>query len=334
MAESKFVKVGLDIGTSFIKILQVGGEPAKPVLEALGVKEIRGMVKSELPQAIKELSSQAKVSSKDVNISISGQSVIVRFISMPKMDNEALKGAVRFEAEKFIPFDMNDCILDFKTIKKEGSNNKINIILAAAKKGTVEEKIQMVEEAGFTVRVVDIDGFALANSFSRNSPGIEPDKTSALLNIGGTFTNLSVLRGNVIFFARDIAIGTNDFSAILSRKMGLDSKIADGLIFVPKEKSQEVAEHLKTAFNNLLEEIKLSFNYYENQGGRSIDEIFISGGGIGLFGLNEIFQENLGSKPTLWKPLSFLNKEKAAIDKALIEAQEQNLAIVSGLVLR
>ncbi|MCX5686863.1 MAG: pilus assembly protein PilM, partial [Candidatus Omnitrophica bacterium] len=228
----------------------------------------------------------------------------------------------------------NDCILDFKTIKKEGSDNKISIVLAAAKKEAVKERVKMVGEAGFTVRIVDIDGFALANSFSRNFPGIGPDKTSALLNIGGTFTNLSILRGEAIFFARDIAIGTGDFSAILSKKMGLDSNITDGLIFVPKEKSQEVAEHMKTVFNNLLEEVKLSFNYYENQGGRSIDEIYISGGGIGLFGLNEVFQENLGSKPTLWKPLGFLDKEKAVIDKALIDSQEPNLAIAAGLALR
>lgn len=334
MAESKFIKVGLDIGTGSVKILQIAGEPNKPVLEALGVKEIRGMAKSELPQAIKELAIQSRVSSKDANISVSGHSVIIRFISMPKMDNEALKGAVKFEAEKFIPFDMNDCILDFKTIKREGSDNKLSIVLAAAKKEAVEERIKMVGEAGFTVRIVDIDGFALANSFSRNFPAMGAEKTSALINIGSTFTNLSILRGDTIFFTRDIAIGTGDFSSVVSKRMGVDSKAADEFIFVPKGKSQEVAEHMKTVFNNLLEEVKLSFNYYENQGGRSIDEIYISGGGIGLFGLNEVFQENLGSKPTLWKPLGFLDKEKAVIDKALIDSQEPNLAIAAGLALR
>jgi len=334
VAESKFIKVGLDIGTSWVKILQIAGEPGKPVLEALGVKEIRGMAKSELAQAIKDLAAQSRISSKEANISVSGQSVIVRFISMPKMDNEALKGAIKFEAEKFIPFDMDDCIIDFKTIKKEGSDNKLNIILAAAKKGAVEERIKIAEEAGFSVRAVDVDSFALANSFSRNFPDIGPDKTSALLNIGGAFTNLSILRGDAIFFARDIAIGAGDFSSVISKRMGVDPKAADELIFVPKEKSQEVTGYMKTVFNNLLEEVKLSFNYYENQGGRSIDEIYISGGGIGLFGLNEVFQENLGSKPALWKPLGFLDKEKAAIDRALIDSQEPNFAIVSGLVLR
>lgn len=334
MAENKNVKVGLDIGTSSVKIIQIAADPNKSVLQALGVKEIRGLAKSELPNIIKDLAVQSKISSKEANISVSGQSVIVRFISMPKMDNEALKGAVKFEAEKFIPFDMNDCILDFKTIKKEGSDNKISIVLAAAKKGTVDERIRIAEEAGFSVRVVDIDGFALANSFSKNFPVIDADKTSALLNIGGTFTNLCILRGDAVFFARDIAIGTGDFSSVISKRMGVDPKVADELMFVPKEKSQEATEQMKTVFNNLLEEVKLSFNYYENQGGKSIDEIYISGGGIGLFGLNEVFQENLGSKPTLWKPLGFLDKEKAVIDKALIDSQEHNLAIAAGLALR
>ncbi|MFH0763733.1 MAG: type IV pilus assembly protein PilM [Candidatus Omnitrophota bacterium] len=334
MAESKIIKVGLDIGTNSVKILQIGGEPDKPVLEALGVKKIRGIAKSELAQAIKELAAQSKVSAKEANISVSGQSVIVRFISMPKMDNKALKGAVRFEAEKFVPFDINDCIVDFKTIKSQTADNRISIVLVAAKKGAVEERVKMAEEAGFSVRVVDVDCFALANSFSRNFPAIGADKTCALIDIGGTFTNLCILRGDAVFFARDIAIGTGDISSVISKRMGLDSKAAEELMFVPKEKSQEVAEHMKTVFNNLLGEVKLSLSYYENQGGRSIDEIYISGGGMGLFGLNEVFQETLGSKPILWKPLGFLDKEKAMIDKAFIDSQEPSLAIAAGLALR
>ena len=91
---------------------------------------------------------------------------------------------------------------------------------------------------------------------------------------------------------------------------------------------------MKAIFNNLLEEIKLSFNYYENQGGGSIDEVYTSGGGISLFGLNEIFQENLGSKPILWKPLDFLDKSSAKLDKALIEERAASFAIAAGLALR
>jgi len=332
--DNKNIKVGLDIGTNAVKILEIEGDINKPVLGAFGIKETRGITKSELPEVIKELAAQSRISSKEANISVSGQSVIVRFISMPKMDNDALKNAIKFEAERFIPFDINDCIMDFKIIKKEGADNKLKIVLAAAKKEAVEEKIKLAEEAGFLVRVVDVDSFALANSFSRNFPDMGADKTPALINIGATFTNLSILQGDAVFFARDIAIGTSDFSSAVSKRMSLDSKIADELMIAPKEKSQEAAECMKTIFNNLLEEVKLSFNYYENQGGRSIDEVYISGGGINLFGLNEVFQENLGSKPTLWKPLSFLDKSRAAVDKGLIEEREQSFAIAAGLALR
>ncbi|MBI4974982.1 MAG: pilus assembly protein PilM [Candidatus Omnitrophica bacterium] len=99
-------KAGLDIGSYAIKIVEISQGPEKATLVGLGSRKVRGLPKEALADSIKALAEEALVSAKDLNISVSGPSVIVRLISMPKMTSEDLKGAIRFEAEKFIPFDI------------------------------------------------------------------------------------------------------------------------------------------------------------------------------------------------------------------------------------
>ncbi|MFA6141790.1 MAG: type IV pilus assembly protein PilM [Candidatus Omnitrophota bacterium] len=333
MADNKAARVGLDIGTDAVKIVAASSAADKTTLIALGMKDIRGVSRQELPEVIKQLAATAKISQKDVNISISGSSVIARFITMPKMDKEALKGAIRFEAEKFIPFDINDCMVDFQVMERDKAENKLNILLVAAKKEVVLEKIKIAEAAGFSVRLVDVDGFALANSFFKNFPALEPDKACALLNIGATFTNLCILKGGSLYFSRDVALGTNEFSTSIAKKLNVDRKAADELSVSAGPKAAEVTDCMKTVFGNLLEEVKLSFNYYENQGGKNIDEVYISGGGGSLLSIAEVFAESLGSKPSIWKPLEFMGKPAAGIDGELL-AHESFFAIAAGLALR
>jgi len=333
-AESSKNRVGLDIGSSAIKILEISGQPNNPALIAFGFKDIRDMKKDSLAEVVKELASSSGVTSKEVCISVSGQSVIVRFISMPNMDEKSLEGAIRFEAEKFIPFDIASCIIDYKILKKDSQDNKLNIVLVAAKKNAVLDKIKIAETAGFQVKVVDTDCFASANAFLKNFPKLVPDKSLAIVNIGGSVVNMSIIRNDTVCFARDISIGSGDFVAFISKKMDIDIKTAGALIIDPAEKAQEVAESMRTVYGNLLEEIKLSFNYYENQGGRTIDEIYVSGRGSNLFGLNDVFQESFGSKPLTWKPFDFLDKSRIAKGSENLAAVENSFAVAAGLALR
>lgn len=305
--------VGLDIGSFAIKILEISGAHDKPMLGGIGLKNISGLSKEGISGSIKALASEAKITSKEVNISVSGPSVIVRFITMPKMKDEELKSAINFEAEKFIPFNINDCIVDFQILKRDENTNKLDILLVAAKKEHIKERIKLVEEAGFLVHLVDVDSFAITNAFTRNFPNLGPEKTAAILNIGASSTNLSILRGGTMAFVRDVSIGSNDFN---------------------KDKLQEAADGTKATLTNLLDEVKLSFGYYENQSGKSIDEIYISGGASPLIGLDEAFQDAFGSKPSFWNPLGFLGISSAGSDANVIDKIKNSFAVSAGLVLR
>lgn len=328
-------RAGLDIGTSHIKMIEVSGTSEKPVLASFGIKKIQGSSREAIVDVVKTLAEEIKISVKEFNISLAGPSLVTRLISVPNMTDEELKNAIRFETEKIIPFDINECILDFHVQGKDvREKNNIDILLAAAKRDFVLQKVKIVEEAGFGISVVDVDSFAITNVFLKNFTSIEPTKTIALLNVGAVYTNLIILRGGLISFVRDLAIGVADFRAAVSKKCGVDLELSEGLKDFTAEKAAEVGTCAKAALSSLLDEIKLSFGYHENQSGRGVDEIYLSGGGAGFIGLEEAFRDTFGSKPERWNPLQFLDIDSSGINMDKITGLNSSFVVAVGLALR
>ena len=327
-------KVGLDIGTHAVKIIEIAEAPEKPLLIGLGLKKITGMAKKEVSEAIKELAGEAKITAREASISVSGPSVTVRFISMPKMEEKSLRGAIKFEAEKFIPFNIIECVVDYQVLKKDDKENKLTILLVAVKKERVQDTMKVALDAGFSVHTIDADSFAAANAFFRNFAPPAPDRTFAMLNIGATFTNVCIARDGLPCFVRDMTIGGNDFNAVISKAAGIEGGDAESLKISPNEKRQELIDCTRSVATNLADEVRLSFSYYENQYGRSVDEIYISGGSAKLAGLEELFKETFGLKISFWNPLQFLDAASSGIDAALLDKMKDSFSVAAGLALR
>lgn len=324
--------LGLDIGSFAVKAVELSSTD-KAVISAFGVKNISKLSRQEAAGSIKELLEASGITSKSAVISVSGSSVIERFITLPKMDEEALKGAIKFEAEKFIPFDINESVLDHKIIGKDERENKINVLLVAVKRDYLANRIKLAEESGLTVSAVDVDVLASSNAFLKfvNNP---PDKTAAVLNIGASLTNISILRGNNIYFARDLAVGGNDFNSAISKALGLDETAAEELKVSPGDKIQDVTGCVKPVLNTLLDDVKMSFSYYENQTGKEIDEVYVSGGSANIAGLAEAFQENLGAAPSIFNPMHFAEVGLPGSDKGPLEKTGGLFSVAVGLALR
>ena len=329
-------KAGLDIGSHFLKVVEISQGTEKPALVAFGMKKITNPSREALAAQVKSLLDEIRISSRDLSVSISGPSVIVRFLSMPKMKDEDLRSAIKFEAEKFIPFNMADCVIDSYVVRMEVEENKIEILLVAAKKTQVEERIKLVESASFSVRVVDLDSIAIVNSFLKNftSAAEGPEKTCAILNIGAAVTNLCIFRSGQICLVRDVAMGGNDFTSVISRTLGLDPAAAEEIKCLPKDKLPEIVACTKATISAMLDELRLSFSYYENQCGRNIDEIYMTGGSSLLAGIEGHLEEALGLKPKLWDPFQFLNKEPSSIDVNALDKVKRYFAVAVGLALR
>ena len=327
-------KVGLDIGSSSVKMVEIAASGEDLSLVCIGTKRASAAVREPLVEAIKSLSDEIKITAKEAAISVSGPSVIVRFVSMPKMRDDELKSAIKFEAEKYVPFAINDCVIDHQILKKNEKEGKFEILLVAVKKSFIMSRISIAEDCGYSVSVIDVDTFALGNAFLRSLPQPSADKTIALLNIGFNFTNVGIIKDRALCFSRDIAIGGDDFNQAISRSLGIDTLAAEDVKLSPRERLNDMIVCTKGIANNLLEETRLSLSYYENQCGKGVDEICISGGSSDMPGLEELFQDAFESKPVFWDPLSFLDKSNSSLDTALIEKAKSSFAVAVGLALR
>lgn len=326
------VRAALDIGSFFIKAMAVSESDDAIALTGFALKRIESPSRDGVIAAVKSAAQEARITVKDVAISVSGPTVLVRFISMPKMKNDELAGAAKFEAEKFIPFNINECVVDYHILRKNERENKLDLILVAAKKEFVEEKIKMVEDAGFGVKVVDIDSLAITNAFLKAVAPSGNGKTVALIDIGSSLSNLSILSGGSLCFVRTITMAGNDFDEAISRGLGVDASSACELKVKPDARAGEIAGIVKSTANALIDEMKLSFEYYENLCGGAVDEICLSGGSSALIGIVDSLGGAFGTRPIIWDPVRFM--DTSGVDAGSLEGVKRHLTVAAGLILR
>lgn len=325
-------RVGLDIGSNSIKIVEIEIKENSSYVTAAGKKDISGA--KDLSRAIKELFEESHISSKEVNISLSGENVVARYLSMPKMTDAELKKAMVFKLEDHIPFKPDEVYTDYYVMGEEKSTKtRIMVFLVAAKKDLLDERVKIVQQAGLEPKLVTIDALAARQSFYYNYPH-KNQANAALLNIGDKITNLIITQGQVPYFVRDTRFGGETITAAIKNKMELSEKEAQDLKINLKNAPANVLQIVKTALtNNLLNEIFVSLEFYENLTERRIDEIYISGGTSQLGGLAEFLTEYLNLKVFILEPFknfSFAPKLQKSMD---VSAIAPYFAVSIGLAL-
>jgi type IV pilus assembly protein PilM len=314
--------LGLDAGSATVKMVQLRFSPDTVELSNFDLKS-----------NLKEISPS---DIKNVNISTSGPAAIIRYVNFPQMNEEELRQALKFEAQKHIPFPVEEVNLDSYILKQDIPDNKMLVLLVAAKKEAINQRIKSIEEAGFRVQSVDNDSIAIINAFNFNYSQ-ENDlkaKTIALLNIGASFSNLNILENNNPRLSRDIHIAGNNFTQKLADALGLDFKSAENLKINPdKERSAKISSTLESVVASLVTEIRTSFDYYESQNASSVAKIFLSGGSSRLSGLKEMLANLLGIEVDYWDPLKQINIP-GNMDAERIKGLSGQLAVAVGLALR
>lgn len=324
--------VGLDIGNRYLKLSELVEKRGRYYLNAFGIEHIADDSTQAKIAAIKKVVQESGASSNKVNISVCGPSVIVRYILLPQMTRTQLENAIRYEAEKYIPFDIEDVILNAPILEEKREDNKIRVLIVAAKKAFVEGQVKLVEACGLQAQLIDVDSFALINSFLLNNPDEQGQDIVALLHIGSHFTNVNILKDKVSHFMRDITIGGKDLTKVIAEKLNIDPNDAENLKCNPEGREEEILSILSPILNNLLGEISLSFSYYEDQLERGIDKVFLSGGTSKLKNLSKFLSDNLGIEVVTWDPTAKL-LINPALNQERLKSCHPMLAVSIGLAL-
>ncbi len=330
--------LALDIGSSEIKALEVAESGNGVAISGFASTKIGSQ--NETIYAIKEILRHASFRSKRCVTSVSGRSVIVRYVTMAQMPKEDLKQAIRFEADKYIPFEVDEVVMDTQILEDsvgDSSQPEMKVLLVAVRKSLIEEHLALLQEAGLTSVIIDVDAFALGNAFemrARGSGGLPPEKVVALIDIGANKTNINILKGSISYFTREVYLAGNDFTEAVSRKFNLDTQEAERLKCDPGDQAPEVEEAILPTLDDLGNEIQLSFDYFENQFDRVVEEVYISGGSAQLPGLQRAFEGAFEKSVVFWNPLENVDVKADRIDVKTLSHYAGQLAVAVGLASR
>ena len=296
------VTVGLDIGSTSVKALALGarkGNAPRPIIGQHLVPLQPGQ-EADASEPIKMAVAGLHLPVRLVNLSVSGQWVVMRIVEMPPMKPAEMKQALPFEAQPYLPFNIQDVTID-GTVLGPADANKSWVLIVACKKELVERRLDWVKRAGLDVALIDVDALALANSWLASVDGQRIQGTHALINVGAQFTNLIIFQGEVPYLVRDIPWGGDKLMRNAAEQLGLEAAVVSKEL-IQGELSAELLSAMKLSSEALVTELQLSFDYFENRFGQPPEEILVSGGLGQSAGFINVLKSHLTQTVTAWAP--------------------------------
>ncbi len=337
--------IGLDIGSSYIKAVQLkerkGGYelelfdmlPLSPelIVEGSIIDSLR------LVDSLKELIKKARIKAKSAVIGIAGHaSVIIRRITLPEMSEEELSESIKFEAEQYVPFAVEDVNIDFQILGPKEEAGQMDVMLVAIKKDIVNEYISVVREAGLNPIIVDVNPFAIGNMYEVNYE-IAPGRNVALVNAGASSINMNILKDGVSIFTRDSAVGSNLHTEALQKEFNLSYESAERLKKgEPVEgASADAAEAvMASASGAIADEITRSMEFFKSATmTEEVSEIILSGGCALVRNFPKLLAEKTGVEALVAEPFRNIRIPKR-FDVTYIEEVAPMAAVAVGLALR
>jgi type IV pilus assembly protein PilM len=348
LGKSKKAVVGLDIGSSAVKAVELKavGKGYKVVAFAIEPIPPDSIVDGAIidgaavADAIRRLFENKTFKTKDVAASLSGNAVIVKKINLPVMTEAELSESIYWEAEQYIPFDIQDVNLDYQILDPgTGADSKgtMDVLLVAAKKEKISDYTGVISQAGRVPVVVDVDAFALQNAYEVNY-GLEPDSVVVLLNAGASAININILTGHQSLFTRDISIGGNSYTEAVQKELNLPFESAEHVkkgLPVAGVNAEDVKAVLQSMTENVLLEIQKTFDFFKATATSDrIDRIVLSGGASRVEGFAEALQERFGTSVEKFDPFKKIAIDAARLGIADAENAMPMAAVAVGLALR
>lgn len=341
---SEDLVVGIDIGSHAIKVCQLKRTDKAYAVINLGSATLpEGAVDDGtlndpevVGKAIAELFKNLKIKKKKVGFSISGYSVIVKKVNLAVMSESELEEHIQSEAEQYIPFDIDDVYLDFQDLKTNDKDiERTDVMLVAAKKEIVDDYLEMLENIDLKPVIVDVDGFALENTYEYNYP---KDENVALVDIGASKMNINIISEGVSVVARDIVVGSRQLTEQIQSAFDLDFKEAEALKLghIPAgERQEEIADIFSSTCTQWVLEIKKAIDLYQaNHPEAPLNRLVLSGGGSKVSGLVDFLANETGLPVELFNPFNNMTVNSKKIDPDYLNTVGPEMAIATGIAIR
>jgi type IV pilus assembly protein PilM len=336
--------VGLDIGSSCIKAVELKKAKGEIQVSTLGVEPLAADIvvdsmivdSGSVSGAIAKIFNEHKIKSKLVATSVSGHSVIVKKITTQTMSDAELAETINTEAAQHIPFDIADVNIDYQILSDDPTAPQMDVLLVAVKKDKILNYTNVLNLAGKSPAVVDIDAFALQNCYEYNYEPA-PGTTVALLNLGASVMNINIVKGTTPLFTRDVSVGGNQYTDSLQKELDLSFDDAEALKL--GQRVGTVSEDAKLPILQqvteiIVLEIQKTFDFFRaTAAGEHIERIYLAGGSSKVPGLIEALRSEFSMPVEVLNPFQRVSAANIA-EAGLIDQNAGQLAVAVGLALR
>jgi len=328
--------LGLDIGSSTVKVIQLSKDSSGYVVIAAGIVDISSDQSDKALNVVRAISKCLEltgVQTKFAVCSVCGTEVAVRDFEFPYLPPEETEGAVLLEASQVCPFNIQDGCIDYQSIPKD--DDKTSGVLVAATNAIMKSKTQLVQEASLECALMDVDGLALLNCFSAYQKP-QAGQTIAILNVGSSFTTLAIMRENGLPFIRDLAYAGDDIIEQIAAEKNLQAETVKRILCGESITEQiDLRESLEKACNKLIIDVTKTSHYYKAEEKPAVvEKIFVCGGFAQVKGFVELLNNRLPAEAVLWNPFEKIRCKTGQWSRGILESRGPAMAIAAGLAMR
>ena len=337
--------IGLDIGSGSIKAAEIVETKHGGTLKNFGIIDLahgaieEGTINNPetVAESLQQLFKSSGFNENNVAVSIGGYSVIVKKIVVQTMAEEKLQETIHFEAEQYIPFDISDVNLDFQILGESESNpNQMNVFLVAAKKEMLDDYINLMNLAGLNPCIIDVESFALQNSFEASYDAQNQDV--ALIDIGASKTSLNILKNAASVFMRDVSLGCGQINQKIMSLIECSFEEAEQLKYgnTPDKLSPDDLKGIvSSVVADWCTEIRRALDFfYSTYPDDQIKRIVLSGGGANIAEFRKLLATEASTEVEIINPFQNFHIENKKLDDAFIKQVAPQAAICMGLAMR
>lgn len=351
--------IGLDIGSHAVKLVEIDQSKKEMRLKNFGIiwlpreSVVEGYIKDKeaVSTAIKQLVRNMKARNKNVAISISGFSVIIKKIMIGSKDESELEATIHEEAEQYIPFDINEVNMDFDILGAEGAeeaseeaekseeSDRMEVMLVAAKKDIIDDYVGLLGLSGLNPTVLDVDAFALQNAFEASTDKADTTSCIALVNVGAEELGINAIKNGISMFTRDSSYGGAQITEAIMSEFNVDfeeaEKIKLGGAEIDTQKKAALDEIFKSVISDWVREITRALDFLSSAFPEdAIEKIVIAGGACRTPGFKEHLESETGIPVGILNPFAGMSIEEKYFDGKYLEYMAPQAAVAVGLALR
>jgi type IV pilus assembly protein PilM len=337
--------MGVDISSTSVKVLELSVKSGRYWVESYALVPLSegSVVEKNIlnPEAVGDSLERAinLANTQTVNaaLAIPTSMVITKIIEMDAdMTSDEREVQIRMDAEQYIPFPLDEASLDFEVLPDRLSNpNRVNVLLVATRIENVEARSEVLELAGLSPKIADVESFALENAFKVFADTLPMGvKTVGILDIGHSMTTLSVMQNNKVIYTREQVFGGKQLTQEIQNRYGLsfeEAGRAKKTRALPDDYDIEVLEPFLEA---VVQQAARSLQFFFSSSQfNEIDHILLAGGNANIPGLAKLLQQKLGYRVTIANPFLQMGFSPQ-IDIKKIENDASSLLVACGLALR